>query len=76
MHTFVLYRHFSFLEARLHISDKFSFCRTSIFLKAFTMSASYLHATTDSTAQALEAKNPSEAILIFYRILENPSSSP
>jgi 26S proteasome regulatory subunit N6 len=40
------------------------------------MSASYLPATTDSTAQALEAKNPSEAILIFYRILENPSSSP
>uniref|UniRef100_A0A2K1ZEC3 PCI domain-containing protein n=1 Tax=Populus trichocarpa TaxID=3694 RepID=A0A2K1ZEC3_POPTR len=38
------------------------------------MSASYLPATTDSTAQALEAKNPSEAILIFYRILENPSS--
>lgn len=40
------------------------------------MSASYLSATTDSIAQALEAKNPSEAILIFYRILENPSSSP
>ncbi|KAJ6909402.1 HBS1-like protein [Populus alba x Populus x berolinensis] len=40
------------------------------------MSTSYLPATTDSIAQALEAKNPSESISIFYRILESPSSSP
>lgn len=39
------------------------------------MSSSYLPATTDSIAQALEAKAPSEAISILYRILENPSSS-
>ncbi|KAJ6987602.1 hypothetical protein NC653_020761 [Populus alba x Populus x berolinensis] len=42
-------------------------------LKAFTMSASHLSATTDSIAQDLEAKNPSEAVLIH---LKNPSSSP
>ncbi|KAJ6899826.1 hypothetical protein NC652_026088 [Populus alba x Populus x berolinensis] len=41
-----------------------------------TMSTSHLPATTDSIAQALEAKNPSEAISIYYIILENPSSSP
>ncbi|GLU01122.1 hypothetical protein SLE2022_184470 [Rubroshorea leprosula] len=40
------------------------------------MSASYLPATTDSIAQALEAKNPNEAISILYRVLDNPSSSP
>ncbi|KAF2299151.1 hypothetical protein GH714_030811 [Hevea brasiliensis] len=40
------------------------------------MSTSYLPATTDSIAQALEAKTPSESISIYYRMLENPSSSP
>ncbi|GMH15011.1 hypothetical protein Nepgr_016852 [Nepenthes gracilis] len=40
------------------------------------MSSSYLPATTDSIATALEAKNPSEAISILYQVLENPSSSP
>ncbi|CAN1320786.1 26S proteasome non-ATPase regulatory subunit 11 homolog [Linum perenne] len=40
------------------------------------MSTSYLPATTDTIAQALEAKNPSEAISILYRVLENPSSAP
>ncbi|KAI5352732.1 hypothetical protein L3X38_005624 [Prunus dulcis] len=45
------------------------------YFKALTMSSSYLPATTDSIAQALEAKAPSEAISILYRILENPSSS-
>jgi len=39
------------------------------------MSSSYLPATTDSIAQALEAKTPAEAISILYRVLENPSSS-
>ncbi|CAL9011579.1 unnamed protein product [Prunus brigantina] len=39
------------------------------------MSSSYLSATTDLIAQALEAKAPYEAISILYRILENPSSS-
>ncbi|KAG9451032.1 hypothetical protein H6P81_010997 [Aristolochia fimbriata] len=39
------------------------------------MSSAYLPATTDSLAQALEAKDPSESISILYRILENPSSS-
>ncbi|XP_009790054.1 26S proteasome non-ATPase regulatory subunit 11 homolog [Nicotiana sylvestris] len=39
------------------------------------MSSSYLPATADSLAQASEAKTPSEAISILYRILENPSSS-
>jgi len=40
------------------------------------MSTSYLPATTDSVAQALEARTPSESISILYCILENPSSSP
>ncbi|GLT85120.1 hypothetical protein SLE2022_033200 [Rubroshorea leprosula] len=40
------------------------------------MSSSYLPATTDSIAEALEAKNPNEAISILYRVLDNPSSSP
>ncbi|KAM1960728.1 hypothetical protein FF2_020778 [Malus domestica] len=40
------------------------------------MSSSYLPATTDSIAQALEAKAPSESISILYRVLENPSASP
>ncbi|MQM12406.1 hypothetical protein Taro_045324 [Colocasia esculenta] len=40
------------------------------------MSSSFLPATTDSIAQALEAKDPAESISILYRILENPSSSP
>ncbi|KAK8360782.1 hypothetical protein V6Z11_A04G190500 [Gossypium hirsutum] len=40
------------------------------------MSSSYLPATTDSIAQALEAETPSEAISILYRVLENPSSAP
>ncbi|PSS28764.1 26S proteasome non-ATPase regulatory subunit like [Actinidia chinensis var. chinensis] len=39
------------------------------------MSSSYLPATTESLTQAEEAKKPSEAISILYRILENPSSS-
>ncbi|PRQ40721.1 putative proteasome component (PCI) domain, tetratricopeptide-like helical domain-containing protein [Rosa chinensis] len=43
--------------------------------EALTMSTSYLPATTDSIALALEAKAPSEAIAILYRILENPSTS-
>lgn len=40
------------------------------------MSSSFLPATTESIAQALEAKDPSESISILHRILENPSSSP
>lgn len=40
------------------------------------MSTPYLPATTDSIAQALEAKSPSEAIPILYRVLQDPSSSP
>ncbi|KAF7151614.1 hypothetical protein RHSIM_Rhsim02G0180600 [Rhododendron simsii] len=44
-------------------------------LKAVTMSSSYLPATTESLDQAQEAKKPSEAISILYRILDNPSSS-
>ncbi|KAG1358802.1 26S proteasome non-ATPase regulatory subunit 11 [Cocos nucifera] len=40
------------------------------------MQASYLPATTDSIAQALEAKDPSLSISILYHVLENPSSSP
>ncbi|XP_055810011.1 26S proteasome non-ATPase regulatory subunit 11 homolog [Solanum dulcamara] len=39
------------------------------------MSYPYLPATTDSLVHASEAYNPSEAIYILYRILENPSSS-
>ncbi|KAI8012726.1 hypothetical protein LOK49_LG06G01811 [Camellia lanceoleosa] len=39
------------------------------------MSSSYVPATTESLNQAQEAKNPTEAISILYRILENPSSS-
>ncbi|KAK7836156.1 26S proteasome non-ATPase regulatory subunit 11 homolog [Quercus suber] len=39
------------------------------------MSSSYLPATTDSIAQALEAIAPAEAISILYRVIENPSSS-
>ncbi|CAL9130147.1 unnamed protein product, partial [Musa textilis] len=39
-------------------------------------SASYLPATTDSIAQALEAKDASESISMLYRVLENPSASP
>ncbi|KAJ6801563.1 26S proteasome non-ATPase regulatory subunit 11-like protein [Iris pallida] len=38
-------------------------------------SASFLPATTDSLAQALEAKHPVESISILYRILEDLSSS-
>ncbi|CAL9043201.1 unnamed protein product [Musa banksii] len=41
-----------------------------------TFSASYLPATTDSIAQALEAKDASESISMLYRVLENPSASP
>lgn len=40
-----------------------------------TTSTSYLPATTESVAQALEANNPNETISILYRILDNPSSS-
>lgn len=40
------------------------------------MSTSYLPATTDSIAQALEAKDPSDARSILYRVLDDPSSSP
>ncbi|XP_068662555.1 26S proteasome non-ATPase regulatory subunit 11 homolog [Aristolochia californica] len=39
------------------------------------MSSTYVPATTDSLAQALEAKDPKESISILYRVLENPSSS-
>lgn len=45
-------------------------------IAARTMSSSFLPATTESIAQALEAKDPSESISILHRILENPSSSP
>ncbi|KAJ0988104.1 hypothetical protein J5N97_006460 [Dioscorea zingiberensis] len=40
-----------------------------------TIMSSFLPATTDSVALALEAKEPSESISILYRILEDPSSS-
>ncbi|KAM0948026.1 putative 26S proteasome regulatory subunit Rpn6 [Dioscorea sansibarensis] len=40
-----------------------------------TMSSSFIPATTDSVAQALEAKDPLESISILYRVLEDPSSS-
>ncbi|KAL2655540.1 hypothetical protein AAZV13_04G071900 [Glycine max] len=40
------------------------------------MSSSYLPATTESLALANEAKDPSEAISILYRVLDDPSSSP
>ncbi|RZC06357.1 26S proteasome non-ATPase regulatory subunit 11-like isoform D [Glycine soja] len=40
------------------------------------MSSPYLPATTDSLALATEAKDPSEAISILYRVLDDPSSSP
>ncbi|KAJ0976112.1 hypothetical protein J5N97_018077 [Dioscorea zingiberensis] len=39
------------------------------------MSTSVIPATTDSIAQALEARDPLESISILYRILEDPSSS-
>lgn len=39
------------------------------------MSSSYLPATTDSIAQSKEASNPSDAISMLYRVLEDPSSS-
>lgn len=39
------------------------------------MSSSYLPATTDSIAQAKEAINPSDAISMLYRVLDDPSSS-
>ncbi|XP_052186487.1 26S proteasome non-ATPase regulatory subunit 11 homolog [Diospyros lotus] len=39
------------------------------------MSSSHLPATTESLDQAQEAKIPSQAISILYRVLENPSSS-
>ncbi|PKA63254.1 26S proteasome non-ATPase regulatory subunit 11 [Apostasia shenzhenica] len=42
---------------------------------ASSMQSSYLPATTDSLAQALEAISPSESISLLYRILEDPSSS-
>ncbi|GAU10316.1 hypothetical protein TSUD_424050, partial [Trifolium subterraneum] len=38
--------------------------------------SSFLPATTESIAQALEAKDPSESISILYRVLGDPSSSP
>ncbi|MQL41383.1 hypothetical protein EI012_26095, partial [Escherichia coli] len=38
--------------------------------------SSFLPATTESIALALEAKDPSEAISILYRVLDDPSSSP
>lgn len=40
------------------------------------MSMSYLPATFDSIEQALTTDNLSESISMFYRILEDPSSSP
>ncbi|URD90590.1 26S proteasome non-atpase regulatory subunit [Musa troglodytarum] len=39
------------------------------------MQSAYLPATTDSIAQALEAKDHAESISHLYRVLENPSSS-
>lgn len=39
------------------------------------MSSSYLPATTDSIAEAKEASNPSDAISMLYRVLDDPSSS-
>ncbi|KAL9442329.1 hypothetical protein AB3S75_020766 [Citrus x aurantiifolia] len=39
------------------------------------MSSSYLPATADSIAQAKEASNPSDAISMLYRVLDDPSSS-
>lgn len=39
------------------------------------MSSSYLPATTDSIAQSKEASNPSDAISMLYRVLDDPSSS-
>ncbi|CBI34207.3 unnamed protein product, partial [Vitis vinifera] len=57
----------------------FSFVASSnsgfAFFKSVTMTSSYLPATTESIAQALEAKTPSEAISILYRVIDNPSSS-
>ncbi|CAK8533524.1 unnamed protein product [Lathyrus sativus] len=38
--------------------------------------SSFLPATTDLIALALEAKDPSEGISILYRVLGDPSSSP
>ncbi|KAI3953826.1 hypothetical protein MKW98_017650, partial [Papaver atlanticum] len=43
-------------------------------LKA-VMSSGYLPATMDSIDKALEAKDPSESIPLYYLILENPSCS-
>ncbi|CAM8994180.1 unnamed protein product [Rhodiola kirilowii] len=40
------------------------------------MASPFLPATTESIAQALEAKDQSEAISILYRVLENPLTSP
>ncbi|KAM7464483.1 hypothetical protein LguiA_032604 [Lonicera macranthoides] len=40
------------------------------------MSLSHLPATPESLIQASEAKAPSEAIAILYRVIDNPSSSP
>ncbi|KAM7267661.1 hypothetical protein ACFE04_009827 [Oxalis oulophora] len=40
------------------------------------MSSSYLPATKEQLDNAAEAKNPTEAISIYYRILEGPSSAP
>lgn len=40
------------------------------------MTSSYLPANTDSIAMAMEAKNPSDAISILYKVTENPSTSP
>lgn len=42
---------------------------------AIIMTSSHIPATTESIAQALEAANPSEAISILYRVLDDPSSS-
>lgn len=50
-----------------------------LFLQNFVLAAamsSFLPATTESIAQALEAKDPSEAISILYRVLGDHSSSP
>ncbi|KAL4198964.1 hypothetical protein AMTRI_Chr03g142630 [Amborella trichopoda] len=43
---------------------------------SFAVSSGVLPPTTDSIAQALEAKDPSESISILYCIIANPSSSP
>ncbi|RDY13590.1 26S proteasome non-ATPase regulatory subunit 11-like protein, partial [Mucuna pruriens] len=44
--------------------------------KGIAAMSSFLPATTESIALAIEAKDPSESISILYRVLDDPSSSP